>query len=112
MRAGRVEKTDNAGGTPPRRHPRTPWPDSVRWVESRPLNLTYPRTWLALLDDPLLDLGGTYGDPNAGDPIQYDELCINHDQGDVEIVVYDRARYNADGRVAGDAARTAGGSTR
>ena len=27
----------------------------------------------------------------ARDPIQYDELRIEHDQGDVEIVVYNRA---------------------
>ncbi len=40
---------------------------------------------------PLLDLGGTYGDPEAGDHIQYDELRIEHDEGDVEIVVYNRA---------------------
>ena len=46
---------------------------------------------LALLDRHLLDLGGTYGRPEAGDPIQYDELRIEHDQGDVEIVVYNRA---------------------
>jgi hypothetical protein len=46
---------------------------------------------LALLDHHLLDLGGTYGDPQAGDPIQYDELRIEHDQGDVEIVVHNRA---------------------
>ena len=46
---------------------------------------------LALLDHHLLDLGGTYGDPNAGDPIQYDELRIEHEEGDVEIVVYNRA---------------------
>ena len=39
----------------------------------------------------LLDLGGTYGDPEADDPIQYDELRFEHDQGDVEIVVYNRA---------------------
>ena len=39
----------------------------------------------------LLDLTGTYGDPNAGDPIQYDALCIEHDQGDVEIAFYNRA---------------------
>ena len=31
----------------------------------------------------LLDHGGTYGDPQAGDPIHYDELRIEHDQGDV-----------------------------
>src|SRR5713101_2591928 len=49
-----------------------------------------PEDVLGLLDH-LLDLGGTYGDPNAGDPIQYDELRIEHDQGDVEIVVYNRA---------------------
>ena len=44
-----------------------------------------------LLDQHALGLGGTHGDPNAGDPIQYDELRIEHDQGDVEIVVYNRA---------------------
>jgi len=27
----------------------------------------------------------------VGDPIQYDELRIEHDQGDVEIVVYNHA---------------------
>jgi len=30
-------------------------------------------------------------DPEAGDPIQYDELVIEHDEGEVEIVVYNRA---------------------
>src|SRR3989442_12851303 len=49
-----------------------------------------PEDVLALLYR-LLDLGGTYGDPQAGDPIQCDELRIEHDQGDVEIVVYSRA---------------------
>jgi hypothetical protein len=44
---------------------------------------------LALLET-FLDLTGTSGDPSAGDPIQYDELRIEHDQGDVEIVVYNR----------------------
>jgi len=46
---------------------------------------------LALLDHHHLDLGGAYGDPEAADPIQYDELRIEPDQGDVEIVVYNRA---------------------
>ena len=41
-----------------------------------------------LLDRHLLDLGGTYGRPEAGDPIQYDELRIEHDEGALEIVVY------------------------
>src|SRR5438105_3974953 len=36
-------------------------------------------------------LGALYGDPEAGDPIQYDALRIEHDQGAVEIVVYHRA---------------------
>src|SRR6266404_1495772 len=45
-----------------------------------------PDDVLALLDHHLLDLGGTYGDPSAGDPIHYDELRIEHDQGDVEII--------------------------
>jgi len=34
-----------------------------------------------LLDQHVLDRGGTYGDPDAGDPIQYDGLRIEHDQG-------------------------------
>ncbi|HEX9545916.1 MAG TPA: hypothetical protein VF942_01180 [Acidimicrobiales bacterium] len=49
-----------------------------------------PGDVLALLDH-LLDLAGTYGDPEAGDPMQYDELRIEHDHGEVEIVVYNRA---------------------
>jgi len=39
-----------------------------------------PEDVVALLDAHLLDLGGTYGDPNAGDPIQHDELRIEHDR--------------------------------
>ena len=46
---------------------------------------------LTLLDHHFLDLGGTYRDPEAGDPIQYDELRIEHDQGEGEIVVFNRA---------------------
>jgi len=38
-----------------------------------------------------MDSLGTNGDPNAGDAIQYDELRIEHDQGEVELVVYNRA---------------------
>jgi len=34
---------------------------------------------LALFDHHLLDLGGTYGDPEAGEPIQHDELRIERD---------------------------------
>ena len=50
-----------------------------------------PEDVLALLDQHLLDLVGTYGEPNPGDPIQYDALRIEHDQGEVEIVLYNRA---------------------
>jgi hypothetical protein len=50
-----------------------------------------PEDVVALVDAHLLDLGGTYGDPEAGDPIQYDELRIEQDQGAVEIAVYNRA---------------------
>ncbi len=39
----------------------------------------------------VVDFLGTYGVPSAGEPIQYDALRIEHDQGDVEIVVYNRA---------------------
>jgi len=39
-------------------------------------------------DHDLLDLTGTYGDPDAGDPIEYDELRIENDQGAVEIEVH------------------------
>ena len=46
---------------------------------------------LALPDHHPLDLAGTYGVPEAGDPIQYGELCIEHDEGDVEIIVCNRA---------------------
>ena len=46
---------------------------------------------LAVLEDHLLDLGGTVG-PTAtlkpATPIQYDELRIEHDEGDVKIVIY------------------------
>src|SRR6266403_2746788 len=48
-----------------------------------------PEDVVALVDAHLLDLGGTYGDPNAGDPIQYDEL--EQDESEVEIVVCNRA---------------------
>jgi len=46
---------------------------------------------LALLDRHLLDLGCIYGHPEMGDPIQYDELHIEHEEGDVEMIVYNRA---------------------
>ena len=38
-----------------------------------------PEDVVALVDAHLLDLGGTYGDPETGDPIQNDALRIEHD---------------------------------
>ena len=43
-----------------------------------------PDDVLALLDHHLLDLGGTYGDPEAGDPIQSDQLHVEHEQASGE----------------------------
>ena len=63
--------------------------DRPDWLTIEATDL--PDDVLALLDHHLVNFGGTYGDPHAGDPIQYDELRIEHDQGDVEIVVYNRA---------------------
>lgn len=70
----------------------------VKWLrESRHLPaITFevadlPEDVVALVDVHLLDLGGTYCVPDAGDPIQYDQLRIEHDQGGVEIVVDNRA---------------------
>ena len=45
-----------------------------------------------LLDETkLLQYEGTHGDPGAGDPLQYDRLCIDHDEGVTEIIFYNRA---------------------
>ena len=74
-RSGFVKRLDDVGGL----HAIT--------IETEDL----PEDVLALLDRHLLDLGGTNGDPNAGDPIQYDELRIEREEGDVEIIVYNRA---------------------
>lgn len=50
-----------------------------------------PEDVLVLVERHLLNLGGTYGDPSVGEPIQYDELRIEHDDGVVEIVLSNRA---------------------
>src|SRR5216684_1557016 len=39
-----------------------------------------PEDVVALVDAHLLDLGGIYGDPSAGNPIQYDALRIEHER--------------------------------
>src|SRR2546427_8512709 len=50
-----------------------------------------PEDVIALVDAHLLDLSGTYGVPEAGDPIQHDELRIQQDESEVESIVYNRA---------------------
>jgi hypothetical protein len=54
----------------------------VVWLRMRP---DLPEDVLVLLDHYLLDLGGTYGDPQAGD------TSTDRVRPEVEIVVYNRA---------------------
>ena len=42
-------------------------------------------------DNDLLNAGGVYGDPLAGEPVQVDELVLELASGRVEITVYNRA---------------------
>lgn len=37
------------------------------------------------------ELGGVYGDPSCGEPIQYDRLVIETDRGTMQIEVFNRA---------------------
>lgn len=37
------------------------------------------------------ELGGVYGDPSWGEPIQYDRLAIETDRGTTQIEVFNRA---------------------
>jgi hypothetical protein len=45
----------------------------------------------AFADNPILDASGTYGDQRAGDPIQYESLCVVHDGGTTSIEFFNRA---------------------
>jgi len=45
----------------------------------------------AVFDNELLEAGGEYGIPDAGDPVQIDWLQITHGRGTTEITVYNRA---------------------
>ncbi len=44
----------------------------------------------SISDNDLLSLAGTYGDPGLGEPIEYDQVLIEHDVGTVEITFYNR----------------------
>jgi len=46
---------------------------------------------VAIHDNELLGAAGTYGDPLVGDPLQYDELIIEHAGGTTRIALYNRA---------------------
>lgn len=42
-------------------------------------------------DNQILGAGGVYGDPTVGDPLQIDELEIEHPDGPTRITLYNRA---------------------
>jgi len=46
---------------------------------------------VAIHDNELLGAAGEYGDPRVGDPLQYDELIIEHAGGTIRIALYNRA---------------------
>jgi len=45
----------------------------------------------AVFDEGILELGGVYGDPDVGDPVQYDHLKIFLDDEVVHIEFFNRA---------------------
>jgi len=45
----------------------------------------------SVFDNDLLNSGGTYGIPDAGDPVQVDLLEIDHEMGTTKIALYNRA---------------------
>jgi len=45
----------------------------------------------SVFDNDLLSSGGTYGIPDAGDPVQVDFLEIDHELGTTKITLYNRA---------------------
>jgi hypothetical protein len=49
-----------------------------------------PEDVLALIETHLVSLDGVYGDLEAGDPIQFAELRIEHERGAVEVTVHNR----------------------
>lgn len=45
----------------------------------------------ALQRENVFELRGNYGDPEMGDPIQYDHLIMATSEGEAEILVFNRA---------------------
>lgn len=69
--------------------PRDPSPERLPSCTLGPAEI--PREVLGLIMRlGLLDLGGTYGDPRVGDPVEYDHLLIHHSQGETDITVFNR----------------------
>ncbi len=48
---------------------------------------------VAIHDNALIGASGEYGDPRVGEPLQYDELHIDHGTGSDRIVVYNLGDY-------------------
>ncbi len=46
---------------------------------------------VAIHDNEFLEASGNYGDLLVGDPLQYDELIIEHADGTTKIALYNRA---------------------
>lgn len=45
---------------------------------------------VAICDNQLLEAAGDYGDPLVGDPLEYDELTIEHASGTTRIGLFNR----------------------
>ena len=53
-------------------------------------NQITPEIMKCIEDNQLLQISGIYGDPDVGDPIEYDHLSIEHEGGITEITFYNR----------------------
>ncbi len=74
-RKGLLEKGMKADGLPVKVWRGTEIPEDVRE---------------AINEENLLNLGGVYGDKNAGDPVEYDHLKLVLNDDTVEITVFNR----------------------
>jgi hypothetical protein len=75
-RQGMIETRNRAGAVPARVWSGTEIPEEIHQ---------------AIRTERLTELGGTYGDPEAGDPIQYDHLTLTFADDVVKIEVFNRA---------------------
>lgn len=44
----------------------------------------------AIAENNILDISGTFGNPNVGDPIEYDHIVIEHEGGIVHIEFFNK----------------------